>query len=307
MKATRTMIAACAILLSLLFLTGIVVANINTDMGANIGVIQTIRSPVLIKQFERLYQSFIKLSLPESLDKFYIGSSPEVPSSEWVGEMFIQAGAFDGMVVNIQEGDMANATASYNVFANEYKNISMKVPEWNGYFDIATVDKLGRDLDTNDVPSTMIDIGKIALTCEKCMGERRSQVWAKYYWRDFDTVNVSTSGGNISWVDAMTALAGSYEGIAVDAAKGNQTAAVNNFNQFKTLYTDVKDACNNCHNTPRLYYVSDDVFARIDQMGDNITANNMQNVQAIQQGLGNECYRCHVLHMPAQDMRDKMK
>jgi nitrate/TMAO reductase-like tetraheme cytochrome c subunit len=220
--------------------------------------------------------------------------------------MFIQAGAFDGMVVNLQENDIANATLSYNVFAYEYKKISRKVPEWRGYFDIAAVNRLGVDLNSSDVPNAVVEIGNVGLTCEKCMGERRAQVWAKYYWRDFDTVNVSTSNGNMLWVNAMDALAGSFEGIAANAEKGNQSQTNDSFNQFEGLYKDVKEACNNCHNTPRLYYVSDDVFAQINQMGANISANNLSAAIANQQGLGIQCYRCHVLHMPAEDMKSMM-
>jgi cytochrome c556 len=102
-------------------------------------------------------------------------------------------------------------------------------------------------------------------------------------------------------------LAVDFGGIGANAAEGNQTATNNSFNKFKALYTDVKEACNNCHDSPRTYYVSKDVFAKIDQMGTNITENNMTNVQAIQQELGIQCYRCHVLHIPAQDMKSKMK
>lgn len=313
MRTTRTMITVCTILLASLFLVGIVVADVNTDeevnisadvQNINIGTItQNINSHELINKFERVYRWFMKLSLPKSLNEFYIGSSFEEPSSEWVGEMFIQAGAFDGMVANIQEGDMTNAIISYNVFANEYKNISKKVPEWRNYFDISEVDKLGKDLKNNKQSAIPKDIEKIAATCEKCMGERRAQVWAKYYWRGFDTVNI----GGMPWPDAMKLLGVNFGGIAANAAEGNQTATNNSFNQFKTLYTDTKTACSNCHDTPRFYYVSDDVFAKIDQMGDNITANNMQNVQDIQKELGIQCYRCHVLHLPAEDMKDKMK
>src|SRR3972149_9835211 len=85
----------------------------------------------VVKVFENFYRLFMKLSLPKSLDEFFTTQIPEVPgSSEWVKEMFIQAGAFEGIIINLQQGDMINATANYNVFANEYKKISMKVPEW---------------------------------------------------------------------------------------------------------------------------------------------------------------------------------
>ena len=214
------------------------------------------------------------------------------------------AGAFDGMVANMQEGDMANANVSYNVFANEYKNVSKKVPSWKGYFDTSAVKKLGKDINMSANESTLSkDISKVVATCEKCMEERRAQVWAKYYWRDFDTVNISET----PWPEAMIMLAVDFGGIGANAGEGNQTSTNNSFNKFRASYAQVKVACYNCHDTPRMYYVSDDVFAKIDQMGTNITENNMTNVQAIQQELGIQCYRCHVLHMPAQDMKSKMK
>lgn len=259
----------------------------------------------LVNVFENFYQLFIRLSLPQSLDKYFQTQTPEVPGNEYVGEMFALTEAFSGIAVNLQENDMPNATTSYNAFASEYKNLSLKVPEWQGYFDIASVDKLGKDLQANDTNASLKDIGAIGATCGKCHADRQPQVWAKYYWRDFDTVNVSGMNGMI-WGDAMGALAGSFDAIGVNAAEGKQNEANNSFNQFRTQYTAIKDACSNCHDTPRAYYVSDDIFAKIDQMGQNITSGNLQNAQAIQQDLGTQCYKCHVLHMPAQDMKDKM-
>jgi hypothetical protein len=296
------------VLLTLLTGIGIASAEVNVPNAEQISqhAIQQGMSGI-IQVFENFYRLFMRLSLPESLNKFFTTQIPEVPGNEWVGEMFTQAGAFEGIATNLQEGDMANATASYKVFANEYKKISMKVPEWRGYFDIATVDKLGDDLKANDVNASFQDIGTIGNTCSKCHGDHQPQVWAKYYWRNFDTVNVNTSQGNLSWTPAMFALAGAFDGIGVNAGEGKQNEASNSFNQFKTLYTDVKDACKNCHDTPRLYYVSDDVFVQIDQMGENITAGNLQNAQKIQQDIAIQCYKCHVLHMPAQDMKDKME
>ena len=175
MRTTRNMVLVYAIILTALFLTGIVVASVNTDVGTNvISSSQDMTKSMsnrLIDKFESLYTSFMKLSLPKSLNKFYNNSTPEVPSSEWVGEMFIMADAFDGMIANMQEGDMINANISYNVLAKEYKNVSKKVPEWKGYFNIVTMNKLGRDLRANDMNATSKDIEKVAATCLKCMGE----------------------------------------------------------------------------------------------------------------------------------------
>lgn len=301
-----------SVLVLLTLLAGIASAGVNTGMPNAEQQIQKVERQIQnagagmkasVEIFENLYRLFMRLSLPKSLDKFYQGSTPEVPGSEWLGEMFAQAGAFEGIATNLQEGDMANAMASYNAFAIDYKKISKKVPEWKGYFDIATVDKLGNDLKANDVNASFKDIGTIGATCGKCHADRQPQVWAKYYWRDFDTVNIS----GMPWHDGMSALAGAFDGIGVNAAEGKQNETNNSFNQFKALYTDTKQACNQCHDSPRFYYVSDDVFAKIDQMGQNITSGNLQNAQKIQNELGTQCYKCHVLHMPAQDMKDKME
>jgi cytochrome c553 len=291
----------CVLVLLILLTAGISYAEENKDTN----VVHTARGG-LVKAFENLYQLFMKSSLPDSLDKSFQTQKPEVPGNEWLGEMFTLSGTFEGIATNLQEGDMVNATVSYNVFASEYKNVSKKVPEWNGYFDMTTVNKLGKDLKSN-VSAAFQDIGTIGATCSRCHEDRQPQVWAKYYWRDFDTVNVSTDSGNLSWTPAMFALAGAFDGIGVNAAKGNQTATNSSFNQFNALYTDVKNACSNCHDTPRYYYVSDDVFTKINQMGQNITAGNLEAAQENQQELGIQCYKCHVLHMPAQDMKAKME
>ena len=264
-----------------------------------------------VTAFENLYQSFMKSSLPHSLDKFFKTQQPEVPGNEWLGEMFTLSGTFEGIATNLQDGDRVNATLSYNAFAKEYKNVyknvSKKVPEWEGYFDIKTVDKLGKDLKSNNDDASFQDIGIIGNTCSRCHADRQPQVWAKYYWRDFNTVNVTTDTGNLSWTPAMFALAGAFDGIGVNAAKGNQTATNKSFIQFKALYTDIKTACSNCHDTPRYYYVSNDVFAMINQTGDFIQAGDLKNASINQQILGIQCYKCHVLHMPAQDMKAKME
>ncbi len=301
---------ATCVLILLMLLAGLEVAsaemNVPNVEQISEKAIQQGMSGV-VKVFENFYRLFMKLSLPNALDKFFLTQKPEVLGNEWVGEMFIQAGAFEGILTNLQQGDMTNTTANYNVFANEYKKISMKVPEWKGYFDLAAVDKLGKDIKANKIDAAFQDLGTIGATCSRCHADRQPQVWAKYYWRDFDTVNVTTSEGNLSWTPAMFAIAGAFDGISVNAAEGEQNDAINSFSQFKALYTDLKKACDNCHDSPRFYYVSDDVFAKIDQMGQNVTAGNLQAAQANQQELGIECYKCHVLHMPAQDMKKKME
>ncbi len=261
-----------------------------------------------IDVFEQIYRLFMRLSLPPVLDKIYNGSVPETPINSYMIEMFKLADPFMGITTDVQQGDMKNATANFNQFKAQYQNVSKMVPQWQGYWDINLVNQLGKDLNDNNKQAVFQDVGKIGEGCAKCHANEMPQVWAKYYWRDFDTVNVSTPEGNLSWNDAMTKyLDSGYSGIGSNIREGKQQDAMNSFNLYKSMLLNFKQACNDCHNTPRYYFVSDDVMAKVDQMGEDIQAGKLADAETIRQQLGDTCFRCHVLHMPAQDMKDKME
>ena len=66
--------------------------------------------------------------------------------------------------------------------------------------------------------------------------------------------------------------------------------------------------CSSCHVSAPKYYVSADVQAMISAMGQEINTGNLSAARRIQQGIGMEsCYRCHVLHMPAQFAKEETK
>jgi hypothetical protein len=48
-------------------------------------------------------------------------------------------------------------------------------------------------------------------------------------------------------------------------------------------------------------------MANVTQMENDIQAGKLADAEMIRQQLGDNCFRCHVLHMPAQDMKDKME
>lgn len=261
-----------------------------------------------IEIFERAYRLFMGLSLPPALDKLYKGSVPETPSSTYIAEMFKLADPLVGIGVNVQEGDMANARANFTEFKAQYKTLSKMVPQWKGYWDINPVNQLESDLNNNNVPAIFIDIGKIGQICSKCHGNEMPQVWAKYYWNDFDTVNVSTPEGNLTWTDAMTKyLDTGFSGIGLNIREGKQQDALNSSILFKTMMLNFKQACNDCHKTPRYYFVSDDDFSQIDEMQHDIETGNFSGAQNVQIQLGDACIRCHIIHVPAQAMKDKMR
>ncbi len=304
------------VLLTLLTGIGIASAEVNMDsVNTNIQNAEQISQHAFqqgmkgfIDVFEQVYRLFMRLSLPPALDRIYNGSVPETPSSSYIPEMFKLADPFIGITTDVQQGDMKNATANFNQFKAQYQKVSKMVPQWQGYWDINLVNQLGNDLNNNKVQAVFQDVGKIGQGCAKCHANEMPQVWAKYYWRDFDTVNVSTPEGNLSWTDAMTKyLDGAYSGIGSNIREGKQKDALNSSILFKSMMLNFKQACNDCHKTPRYYFVSDDVMANVTQMENDIQAGKLADAEMIRQQLGDNCFRCHVLHMPAQDMKDKME
>lgn len=305
------------ILVLLTVLVGVALAAIdNTGVNTQSTVVQdpNIRMNVIMMQFnnvlENVYRLFMRISLPKSLDEQYKGSVPETMSSPYLFEMLKMAGFFEGIVVNVQEGDIANAKNAFNKFSGEYDKMSTLVPEWKNYFDRGLVDQLGKDLNTGNVAvdTVMQDVQKIGVSCDRCHGNEWPQVWAKYYWRDFDTVNVNTPMGNMAWPDAMQVKATGFDGIVVNLEEDKRTEAYNSWQLYKTMLLNFKEACNNCHTTPRYYFVSNDVLAKVDQMGEDIAGNvAVDEIILEQQLLGENCYKCHIIHQPAQRMKDKME
>lgn len=262
-----------------------------------------------IDLFESFYRLFMRISLPPVLDTIYQGSKFETPSSPYLVEMFKMTEPFEGIAINLQEKDMANAKANFNEFKAEYQKLSTMVPQWQEYWDINLVNQLGTDLNSGNVDAVFQkDLPNIGQSCDRCHGNEQPQVWAKYYWRDFDTVNVNTPEGKLPWPVAMPKyLATGFEGIGINIQEGKKQEAINSFKLFKSMLLNFKQACNDCHTTPRFYFVSDDVMKKVDEMGQDIQTGNFAAAQNIRVQLGDNCVRCHILHQPAQRMKDKMK
>jgi|GEM_PF-3129684 len=115
--------------------------------------------------------------LPSSLNQYYQNPPPQPP--EYLLEMFEMGGNMMGIIVNIQQEDMDNATKSYAAFYENYKNSAEMVPEWNGYYNISTVEKMGDALDTGDIPGVFSAVGEVGASCTKCHVDTMPDVWNK--------------------------------------------------------------------------------------------------------------------------------
>jgi len=258
-----------------------------------------------VKAIEKIYQMFLKMTLPSSLDTVYEGSTP---GNAYLGEMFMLGGMMQGIAVNMQEGNVTNAKNKFNAFSVQYNKVSKMVPEWKKYFDKKLVTEIGTDIDNNDVSKTLADLGKLGENvCAKCHRNNKPQVWAKYYWKDFRTVNVSTPYGNMSWPAAKAIfVASSFDGATINLADGRRDAANESAERFTSMFSNVTNACDSCHTTERKYFVSADVVALVNQYEIEIQAGNLTGALELQGQIGEQCMRCHITHEGQQRMKEMM-
>lgn len=240
---------------------------------------------------------------PSSIDQYY-QSRPPV----YLISMFELGAAMMGIGVNLQQGDIANAKKSYVDFSKKFKDSSDMVPEWKKFYDQSTVEKIGTSLDSGDVPAVFDNIGKVGEACVKCHKEKMPQVWNKYNWNDFGKLTLKTPNPDEPVLPFPLAkikyLAPGYDGIGVNIKNNNQKGAQESFGLFKTMFDNMNSTCSSCHVSPPKYYVSEDIRVMIDTMGEKINSGNLSEAEGLRIGIGMEsCYRCHVLHMPAQYAR----
>ena len=128
------------------------------------------------------------------------------------------------------------------------------------------------------------------------------EVWNHYNWKNFNDVMIRTPEGQLPWTAAkFKYLVIGFDGIGLNIEKRDQTGAQQSFALFKSMFSNMTVACSSCHATERSYYVSEDIQAMISDMGANIASGNLSRAEEIRQTIGMEsCYKCHVLHTPAQ-------
>jgi cytochrome c556 len=210
--------------------------------------------------------------------------------------------------VNLQQGDTVNAKKSYEDFLKKFEDSSNMVPEWKQFYDQGAVEKIGTSLDSGDVPAVFENIGKVGAACVKCHTEKMPQIWNKYNWNNFSELTMSTPNPDepvLAFPDAkIKYLAPGFDGIGVNIKNNNQKGAQESFGLFKTMFDNLNSTCSSCHASSPKYYVSADIREMIDTMGEKINSGNLSEAEGLRMRIGMEsCYKCHVLHMPAQYAR----
>ncbi|VVB96067.1 Cytochrome C' [uncultured archaeon] len=251
--------------------------------------------------------SNMAIPLPDSLDNWFETKTPW-GQPLYLFRMYELGGPMMGVLVNTQQDDMTNAKISYQIFKNEYRNSSKMVPEWRRYYDLEAVDKVGNALEAGDKNQILASMDVVFQTCAKCHVATKTKVFAKYNWKDLKDVKMKTVNPEqpeAPWTEAKAKyLVTGFDGTIVNARENQQEAANKSFQQFKTMFLYMKDACSSCHDTERRYYVSDDVMALVSKAEGEISSGDLTSASNTMQQIGGACFDCHQTHEPLQRLKE---
>jgi len=239
---------------------------------------------------------------PSSLDALF---PPEAESPILLMQMHGMAGAFMSMMVDAFEGDVENAQANYEQFAEAYKATSNLVPpEWKDKFVMEPVEALGTALQAGDPAVLMPAVEAVGQVCHHCHLQNMAKVQAKYEWPHFADLLVTDPVTNqeMPYANFMQMVEMSLMGTVSDLGQGQTDAARGHFADFNTRFQELKEACEFCHDTPRLYYVDDSSQERVDEIGTALKADSPdpQEILHMVEKVGMEtCHKCHMVHIPA--------
>ncbi|HDZ38969.1 MAG TPA: hypothetical protein ENH62_11885, partial [Marinobacter sp.] len=188
--------------------------------------------------------------VPASLDNFY---PPNAPGPVYLMEMFALSGAFEGAIVDLQQGDIAGVQANYEAFKDQYSKMAEMVPEWTERFPLQPVEALGQALASGDPAQVGPAIGQVGQVCGSCHVLSQVKVQQTYHWPDFEAVQVAhpISGEALHLEDYMLNMALAFVGIGNDLQQGQVDNARQNFESFSALFSNLPAICEQCHTTPR--------------------------------------------------------
>ncbi|UCF64508.1 MAG: hypothetical protein JSW33_01380 [bacterium] len=245
--------------------------------------------------------SDITVPLPASLDKLF---PPQAEQPVFLFKMLGMATPFTGIIVDLFENDLENAKDNFEKFKANYTELSKLVPEWEKYFPIEPVDKLGRTLISGDPAQVMPAYEQVGKVCSNCHNMNMPRVQYKYHWGDFQAITIEDplTRQVVSFQQFMQFLDVSYTGISVNMNQGQIDNARKQLQGFRARFEAMEETCMNCHDTERLYYVDETVEAMIDELEEALNASPVdpKKVGMISQGIGMEnCFKCHLVHVPA--------
>jgi hypothetical protein len=231
--------------------------------------------------------------------------------------MFALSGAFEGIIVDLQQQDTSGIQSNYEFFKGQYQKMSEMVPEWKTRFPMEPVESLGKALTGGDPAKVGPALEEVGKACGSCHLLFQTKAHQKYHWQDFEEVKLTDplSNETLELHHFMERMAVAFVGIGNDLRQGQLDNARENFQAFNSRFkTMAKDACKECHQDPtgkeipRNYFVDASVQGMIDQLG-QVLSESSPDAQAIEQlsgGIGNEsCMKCHLVHFPAAHSKER--
>ena len=212
-----------------------------------------------------------------------------------------------GIVANTIQGDTINASKSFESFSRSYIESSKLVPEWGEYYDMNALNKLGDAVKSGNPGAIMQAIPVVGNSCNNCHKDQKPYVWAEYYMKDFRKIQINTPEGPMPFpAGKMKYLAVGFDGTIVNAAESQKESTNASFELFKIMFSNMRDACIQCHTENPMYFISTDVTDKIDDTESQIATGNFGAVITNMQQIGQECYKCHVVHESIQRIKEKM-
>ncbi len=239
--------------------------------------------------------------LPSSLDNYF---PPKAQGPVYLMEMFSLSNPFEGIGIDLQEKDLPGAKANFDAFRAQYLKMSVMVPEWKEKFPVGPVDSLGLAMGSGNPAMIGSAMGRIGRLCASCHVINQIRAQQKYSWPDFEALSLTDpiTNQNISWHESMMRIANAFTAIGNDLGQGQIENVRTNFKSFSDRFISLSANCSGCHDTPRSYFVSQNVQGMVSDLGKAVAATPPDG-KAIGQllgAIGNEsCMKCHLVHMPS--------
>lgn len=240
-------------------------------------------------------------TLPTSLDDLY---PPKGPAPAYLLAMLDLARPFSGIVVDVQENDMANAMSNFKIFEKSYLKIAKMVPEWEQRYPLQPVEELAVAMNSGDPSKIMASVEKVDRVCHHCHLASMAAVEQKYRWGNFGDLVLTDplSGQDVSYAKLMLMMQTNFTGIGVNLEQGQKENAMTQFAGFNDRFKAMADACIACHDSERKYFVDGEVVESIARLEQELSRGEINGdaIGNLMQSIGREsCLKCHLVHIPA--------
>lgn len=200
--------------------------------------------------------------------------------------------------------DPKRALAALKSFREHHASVARMVPSWKDQFRESAIADLENAVTAKADAATRKRLAeRIERTCTSCHARYMFPVQARYRWGDFSTATVpDEKGGSLSFHQLMLDLANGLGAVRGDVEAGLLDEAQAAYRQFADRFGSMEQACVNCHDQPRQYFIDASVKGRIYKIGGLLRRGerNVAEYAPLFKDINEQsCLPCHQVHMPA--------